>query len=88
LYRLEIPSSSEKIGCNSFLRWTSLKKSVFSSDNDLKEIDAFGHCASLSRPEISLSVEVANAFAFLKCISLEEIVLSTDRDFGKIHGSQ
>jgi hypothetical protein len=74
LYRIEIPSSVEKIGDCGFYCCTSLNQIIFSSNSHLREISGFQDCTSLCRIEIPSSVEVIGEYGFTSCQLLRVVI--------------
>ena len=70
---IEIPASVETIGRNAFFCCYSLKTVTFEKGTQLKTVDGFAGCTSLTTIEIPASVETIGNLAFSNCTSLTTI---------------
>jgi hypothetical protein len=73
LCRIELPSSIEVIGSDSFGGCSSLNELIFASDSHLREIGGFRECISLCRIEFPSSVEVIGSSGFRGCTLLRVV---------------
>ena len=86
LEEVNIPSSLQTIGKQSFYQCTSLKEITYSSPTQLKSIDiqAFGACRGLTAFEVPSSVESIGSQAFIQCNGLVSFKISDNSLLGSV----
>jgi hypothetical protein len=78
LFRIEIPSSVEILGEDSFMKCTGLNEIIFATDSHLKIMSGFCGCSSLIRIDIPSSVEIIKFSGFDECTKLNEVIFAVD----------
>jgi hypothetical protein len=83
---IEIQDFVQTVNPHTFCDSNSLTKIIFSSKDNLREINGFQRCTSLRQIKIPSSVRVIGWYGFCQCLSLNKVIFSSGSHLREIHG--